>query len=257
MVWAQQDWGQQDRGLYREGLPDVLTPPPAAAPIDNSVVERFRRAYAGRKSPRIVAFWNQEFDDQVSSFGNEEVRIRDMESFAVTGTWNGTAGVRDRTIIMQSGPSVVESARRPGFSETSAWAFEAAFSQVFAEAGAHLVDRATITRTTAARDRSTGRADQKRAEGAAVAEADLVMEVLVARDWRSPVGTAFKVAVKDVRSGRVLANVVTMALPPQRSTQQYAATNRGFVPVTSEVTVDQVGRQLAVETMVGLLGAWR
>ena len=86
--------------------------------------------------------------------------------------------------------------------------------------------------------------------------ADLLMEVLATRDPRSPVGTAFKVTVKQISSGRVLANVVTLALPPEQTTTRYVATKHGFEPVAQLVTVDLVGRRLAIETMVGLLGAW-
>jgi len=54
----------------------------------------------------------------------------------------------------------------------------------------------------------------------------------------------------------VLANVVTLALPPEQTTTRYVATKHGFEPVAQFVTVDLVGRRLAIETMVGLLGAW-
>ncbi len=87
-------------------------------------------------------------------------------------------------------------------------------------------------------------------------KADLLMEILATRDHRSPAGTAFKVTVKEISSGRVLANVVTLALPPEQTAPSYAATKHGFVPVELPVTVDLVGRRLAIETMVGLLGAW-
>jgi hypothetical protein len=88
-------------------------------------------------------------------------------------------------------------------------------------------------------------------------KADLLMEVLATHDPRSPAGTAFKVTVKEVSSGRVLANVVTLALPPEQTAPSYVATKHGFVPVEQPVTVDLVGRRLAIKTMVGLLGAWR
>jgi hypothetical protein len=87
-------------------------------------------------------------------------------------------------------------------------------------------------------------------------KADLLMEVLATRDPRSPAGTAFKVTVKEISSGRVLTNVVTLALPPEQTTTRYAATKHGFESVAQPVTVDLVGRRLAIETMVGLLGAW-
>jgi hypothetical protein len=119
------------------------------------------------------------------------------------------------------------------------------------------IDRGMAIRSTDHASKSTSAPGQARGEMAGVAGmADLLMEVLATRDPRSPVGTAFKVTVKQISTGRVLANVVTLALPPEQTTTRYVATKHGFEPVAQFVTVDLVGRRLAIETMVGLLGAW-
>jgi len=165
---------------------------------------------------------------------------------------------RGREITVRTGPVNTEAPRRPNFAEPSRWAFEAAFSQAFAEAGVDFIDRAMAIRATDRAAKKTGAVDQARAEMSGVAgKADLLMEVLVTHDPRSPVDAAFKVTVKQISTGRVLANVVTLALPPESAAPRYAATKHGFVPVEQPVTVDLVGRRLAIETMVGLLGSWR
>jgi len=63
---------QLDPQGYRTGLPSVMAPMGNQAPIDDGTVARFRQAYAARKSPRIMAFWNRELDDRVSSAENSK-----------------------------------------------------------------------------------------------------------------------------------------------------------------------------------------
>jgi hypothetical protein len=238
---------QLDSQGYRTGLPPVMTSMGDQAPIDSRTVERFRQAYAARKSPRIMAFWNRELDDRVSSAGNVETHVEQRDVGVGMAVPGGIVWGRDRDTVVRSHVIEPETARRPNFAEPSKWVFEAAFSQAFSEAGVSFIDRDMAIRTT----------DQGRGEMAGVAgKADLLMEILATRDHRSPAGTAFKVTVKEISSGRVLANVVTLALPPEQTAPSYAATKHGFVPVERPVTVDLVGRRLAIETMVGLLGAW-
>jgi hypothetical protein len=249
---------QLDSQGYRTGLPPVMAPTGNQTPIDDGTVERFRQAYAARKSPRIMAFWNRELDDRASSAGNVETRVEQRD----IGVGVAAPGVivwgRDRDLTLRSRVIEPETARRPDFAEPSKWAFEAAFSQAFSEAGVDFIDRSMAIRSTDYASKKTDAADQARSEMAGVAGmADLLMEVLATRDPRSPVGTAFKVTVKQISTGRVLANVVTLALPPEQTTTRYAATKHGFEPMAEPVTVDLVGRRLAIETMVGLLGAWR
>jgi hypothetical protein len=249
---------QLDSQGYRTGLPPVMAPMGNQAPIDNGTIERFRQAYAARKSPRIMAFWNRELDDRTSSAGNVETRVEQRDIGVGMAGPGGIVWGRDREITARSHVNESETARRPDFSEPSKWAFEAAFSQAFSEAGVDFIDRSMAIRSTDHASKKTDAADQARGEMAGVAGmADLLMEVLATRDPRSPVGTAFKVTVKQISTGRVLANVVTLALPPDQTTTRYAATKHGFEPVEAPVTVDLVGRRLAIETMVGLLGAWR
>ena len=249
---------QIDSQGYRTGLPPVMAPMGSQGPSDDGTVDRFRQAYAARKSPRIIVFWNRELDDHASSTGNVETRIERRDIGVGVAVPGAIVWGQDRDVTIRSRVAEPETARRPDFAELSKWAFEASFSQAFSEAGVNFIDRSLAIRTTDHASKKSGGADQARGEMAGVAgTADLLMEVLATRDPRSPVDTAFKVTVKQISSGRVLANVVTLALPPERTSTGYAATKHGFVPVTQPVTVDLVGRRLAVETMVGLLGAWR
>ena len=222
---------QLDSQGYRTGLPPVMAPTGNQAPIDDGTVERFRQAYVARKSPRIMAFWNRELDDRASSAGNVETRLEQRD----IGVGVAAPGVivwgRDRDLTLRSRVNEPETARRPDFAEPSKWAFEAAFSQAFSEAGVDFIDRSMAIRSTDHASKSTNAPDQARGEMAGVAGmADLLMEVLATRDPGSPVGTAFKVTVKQISSGRVLANIVTLALPPEQSTTRYVATKHGFEP---------------------------
>ena len=57
---------QIDSQGYRTGLPPVMAPMGNQPPIDDGTIDRFRQAYATRKSPRIMVFWNRELDDHAS-----------------------------------------------------------------------------------------------------------------------------------------------------------------------------------------------
>jgi hypothetical protein len=180
---------QLDSQSYRTGLPPVMTPMGDQAPIDNRTVERFRQAYAARKSPRIMAFWNRELDDRVSSAGSVETHVEQRDVGVGLAVPGGIVWGRDRDTVVRSHVIEPETTRRPNFAEPSKWAFEAAFFQAFSEAGVSFIDRGMAIRTT----------DQGWGEMAGVAgKADLLMEILVTRDHRSPAGTAFKVTVKEI-----------------------------------------------------------
>ena len=71
---------QLDPQGYRTGLPSVMAPMGNQAPIDDGTVARFRQAYAARKSPRIMAFWNRELDDRVSSAENFETHVEQRDA---------------------------------------------------------------------------------------------------------------------------------------------------------------------------------
>jgi hypothetical protein len=234
--------------LQRPGVPRVLIQPAPAAPADPIVADRFAAAYAGEGRPRIVVFWNRAFDDRVATAWTD-----------VTAQYTGTFDRRDGGDVVTawaSGAKPGEAPVRPGLDERSGWQFEAAFSRTFADAGVHFVDRAAIMRSTAAAgDADAQRPNLQAIEASALAaHADLLMEVLMTPDAGAPVGFAFRVTVKNLADGAILANVATSAVPPVES--GYVATNRGFQKTVAAVGIDQAAHQLAIETMDGLLLGW-
>ena len=193
---------QLDSQGYRTGLPPVMAPMGDQAPIDDGTVERFRQAYAARKSPRIMAFWNRELDDRVSSAGNVETRMEQRDIGVGVAVPGGIVWGRDRDT---DGALACERARdfpAAGFRGTVEMGVRSGVFPGFLRSRGELHrsrhgdphHRSCLEENSAA--------DQARGEMAGVAGmADLLMEVLATRDPRSPVGTAFKVTVKQISIG--------------------------------------------------------
>lgn len=262
-----------DSSIYRSGVPDVLQPAGPASSNDDAVLDRFRRLYAARKAPRIVVFWNREFSDRVASNYRTGLRISERTEADVTGTSETVFGPDGpvtfdehqvsgaRTIDVTIGESVSDSDshRRPGLLENDDWSVEAAFTRLFIEAGGNLIDRAVAMRTTAARAKEEGaeRLDPQQIETSALlGKADLLMEVLQTPDKEGPIGFRFRVSVKDIRTGRVLANITTVGRPADAAETEWRAGRDGFVKVSRRYKADSIGRQVGLETMRALVAVW-
>lgn len=237
----------QDGGTMRRGVPPVLTPPAPAEPVDPLVIGSFAAGYAAQGRPRIVVFWNRVYDDRVATAWTDV-------AVEYEGRFDRPDG-RDTVTLRGAGAHADATPARPGLDERSGWQFEAAFSRAFAEAGAHFVDRALIMRSAASGTDADRPNIQAIETSALAAHADLLMEVLLTPDETAPVGFSFRVTVKRVADGAVLANLVTSAIPPVEG--GYVATNRGFKKLPAAVGIDQAARQLAIETMDGMLLGWR
>lgn len=265
-----------DAPVYRSGVPDVLEPESTVSRNDDAVLDQFRRLYAARKAPRIVVFWNREFSDRASDYRAVR-RITEREKVNIAGNvtrpaektvWPtgpvtyddfqiSASRTRDRTISENISDGYDD--QRLGMLESEDWSAEAAFTSLFIEAGGNLIDRAVAMRTTAARAREEGaeHLDQQQVETSALlGKADLLMEVLQTPDSDGPIGFRFRVSVKDVRTGRMLANITTVGRPAGAAETEWRATRDGFVKVARSYMAGSVGRQVGLETMRALVAVW-
>jgi len=269
-----------------QGLQGVYAADTMAEERDNAeaVAERFRGAYLKAQQPRMAVYLNRALSDEVREWKAAERivvtgQLKAREAYEKTGSADGrpailaaSAGEEQepngrKTLAGQlaadaqysaSWQTLAEDAPRSAVGEAWSWALEDGFSQPLLEAGTRLVDRATILRLTAAgQDNPTDPSGQlavKQVEMSALkGYADLLVEILVADRYETAGEYEFKVSVKEVQSGQILAQATTLYPGGKKHGRQYAATSRGFVP---EEDPYRTGQGLAFELMESLAMRW-
>jgi hypothetical protein len=252
---------------YREQQRPVLEPPAAAQAPDRSkeILEAFQSAYRAAGAPRIALFWNVVLTDQVAEGMTSSSRVRGENNRTVNRLEQQTSGEAgssrlvdgdDRrtsdVTVNRTSRQTDSSKRGMPFAERDAWLLEGAFTKALLEGGADLIDRNLMMRITAASVEREGR-DQRTVESnALVGKADVLLEVLLTQDVDSPLGWGFRVTLRDISTGRLKGSFYAKAIPEiAKLPAQFQATSKGFerVEVRPVVTVDHVGRKLALDAM--------
>ena len=251
---------------YRADEPAVLARP--APPPDPAigVLARFRAAYARARTPRIVVFWNREFDDEVASEYEDRQTEREVESTTGNGLETITQGpagqatrhedsqLRDRMKETVSGTHRVRPAPR-GHAGTQAvdWQIEIAFNTALASAGVQLVDRRMVMRLSGVAMGADARANVQAIETRGLAHfADVVIEVLQSQDGRAPGGVSFRITARALNRAQTLANLVSSG-QPHRGPMPLVAGPNGFERASAPAPgPSQVGSELALETLASL-----
>jgi len=250
------------RAQYRDGLPPVMTPPPHyAAPDPAGVLAGFADTYRRQGAPRVIVFWNRALSDATAS----AYELRSDSRSDTHGAEDLTLYADGRTITRDSttesssrmGLHRTDDGKRGGLSERADWRAEEGFNKAMLANGVRLVDRAMAIRATAAGPGGGG-GDAVAAESAALAgKADLLVEILQTPDASAPSGYAFRVDVKDVRSGALLANFVTRGDPPQ-GPRRFVAGGNGYERERPRApSIGTVGAQVGQEMLTALATHWR
>lgn len=216
---------------FRPDQPEVIVPPPAAAPAETVVPAAFRQAYESAGRPSLMLFWNEQFDDQL--------RTQTQEVRAYSGNER-----RDFTRIVDAAK------RRSLLGERDDTRVRAAFIALLAQAGIVPLDRAMAMRLDSMR---SGGTDGKLVEAQAASnKAALLLEVVQFFDRAAPLGVVFSVTIKDLRTGAVTKQFTSQPIwPVAAGTGRYVASpNGGFVwsapsrpPATPEFVGEELGRQ--------------
>jgi len=252
---------------YRDNMPEVLDGPArsaSSAATSNAVTtSAFRSAYVRHKSPRMVVFWNRQLTDSLSTSYEEwsrftlaDGRVVDKQLYS-----DGSNVVAGRAVEaeLRSGrtATTADGARVTGLAERADWKAAQGFNRTMLAGGARLIDRTLIMRSTAL-SKGVDRGDAQSVEMSALTgKADLLVEVLQTPDASAPSGYTFRVDVKDIRSGTLLATVVTQGIPASNGPGRWVAGPNGYQrerPLPP--TVDQVGARVATEVMQALLTNW-
>lgn len=254
-------------GLYRGGQPIVLSSPPeepkASGPGEDAIIAVYRRAYRDLKRPRIAIYWNRTLTDRISqwfqpkrikSTGEVELNFRVPEG-PLKGTGRGSRNLGLEHL--RTDPI------RAGMRERVAMEFQDGFYGPLLETGTRLIDRAAILRLE--RNDLPNRLQRDTAPDIQALEtealkdyADLLLEVLLIADRKTPTGFAFRILVKRIRNGQIVASRFTRGIiaeddddkdPPKGELKPGPG---GFyrVPVErKKIEPKDIGRQLAIETM--------
>jgi hypothetical protein len=248
---------------YRADVPAVLTPPPPPASPLAMASRAFRERYARQGSPRIILFWNRVLSDEVQSQYADRVSVTTTSrEAAVAGpvgwTGYGTAAGRVETLDAAATKERIREGSRDSMAEAADWRVETAFNRAFIDNGARFVDRSVAIRATAHGRRLGATPNVQDIEmSALVGKADLMMEVLQTPDSRSPVGYGFRVEVKDVRTGRILATATSNGDGLQQGPGAMVATRHGFVrSAPAAISLEDVGEALAADVMGSLSARW-
>ena len=281
--------------------PPVSAPQDAVpSPARGATVAAFNTAYRRAGEPSIAIFWNRAFDDQLSQWEADyrrsitgEASARGNEIFEQQGSNGektdslGTA-VQSMSAAQPSGEALGSYERnvkggsrilaseyrerrrgqeRVGMSEAAEFEFSAGFLGPFLENRVKVLDRQAIMRLverdSAKEAGSEMIADYQKIEtDALVGYADYVGEILFSPDGDGDLGMSFLVSVKEVGTGRVVAQFRSSAeVPGSKAVDapRYVATSAGFeiaeTPVIAAPPLE-VGEQLAHETMQALTRVW-
>lgn len=249
---------------YRPGTPEVLTPAPRAPSMRAGQEARSADDYRRAGSPRIVVFWNRELSDRIANDYDTVVMERGEASegaaAAVSRNGRSAEGSRVTTYDREAriGRREVDDDRREGLlEEDREWQFLEAFQGRLQSYGLVLVDRSLAMRAVAAAE--GGPTDKQTAEMRGIAGlADLMMTVTQTPAPDAPLGIRFKIAVTNVKDGRMIATLVADGEGPPRGPGRFVAGANGFEREQApSLDAAQAGSNLASELLLRLAGKWR
>lgn len=242
---AQVTYRDEPVPFMREGQPAVQRPasPPPDARV--GIRSRFRAAYARANSPKMVIFWNREFTDEV---GTGYDLVQSSDSFVERRGSSISAGSETRLGIR----STTDNRRESQLSEAGDFDCEQGFQGALGQAGARLIDRTAIMRTTGAARGAGATANVQELETQAIlAKADIIIEVT---QMGGGGGTNFKVVARDLRRAKILAAFRTNGRPPP-APRRYVAGPNGFeLARAAEPSSERIGEQVAIELISRLAG---
>lgn len=248
---------------YRSGMPETLTPAPRAMGAPSSSNEAFRAAYAKAGRPRIAVFWNRDLDDRLSTDYDSVLQASHDSSrvaavaVAPHGGVVGAAEQISAVTTVRAGERAAEvRGARSGLPERTDWPVATAFNGHLQSAGVRLVDRTLAMRALAAAATADERRDVQTVEIKALQDkADLLVEILQTPDEAAPLGVMFRIDVKAIASGEILASVASDGQPPKTGPGRFVAGAGGFVrEAPPEPTATDIGQALAGAMMTALSG---
>ena len=233
--------------LTDEDLKEDRSAPQRTESVD-VILSRFKGAF-GEQPPRMAVFWNRAFDDQVSDWSSNTRGV-----VSTRASLNGE--VPDGNVNLQAQGQAAAQGEYRSNRQTGpagpAFELQSGLVSQMVEAGVTVVDRAAIMRITdnalETGEFSRLSPDQRRLEMRALGEhADMLLV------FRKLASDRFEGQVLNVRDGSVRVMLSSNGVPPEKAGgRQWKATDRGFQKVERTVTLDEIGRELALQTLARL-----
>lgn len=232
-------------GGYREGMPAVNTPAPAADPGagGRATLAAFARWNQAQSRPSMLLFWNRELlEDGASQY--DDVKT------------TGAAVVRGRGVAVGASETRRYRERstdgRYGFSDDLfSKGVESSILTTFLSAGARIIDRETMMRKVSTKRTADERLDIQHLETLALGQGvQYLVEILPDDDAASPTGVTFTVKVTHLPTATVRAQFLTNGEPPT-GPARFEAVSGGFEKRTPspERTPGAIGAQVAHDVM--------
>lgn len=234
--------------LTDDDLRDDRTAPQRQESAD-SIIQRFRAAY-GNDTPRVAVFWNRAFDDQVSDWSSNTRGVVSARGALTGEVPEGKVNLQGQGQVAAQGEYRSSRRYRPA---GPAFELQGGLVSQLNDAGVTVVDRDAIMRITdnalETGDFARLSPDQRRLEMRALGEhADMLLV------FRTLARDRFEIEVLDVRDGAIRAMLSSNGVPPEKAkARQWKATDHGFQKVEQTVTLDEIGQELALQTL-GKLG---
>lgn len=247
--------------VYRPNLPGVLASQPSNAPDDGpAILKALAEANEQRGKPRTILFWNRTLHaglreakvtektikHENESAGTEERQVDGTGGEIKLKTDKDTRTSTERTEDLKS-----DLGHRDGIRETASWILEDAVVRAVTAAGVRLVDRNAAIRFVGS-EAIAAQEDSYLTEVAAVrGKSDLILEILITDEANAPSNFLYRITVREVGSGRLLASRTTDARPPsqpQSGNLRFGTTGLERIPVTAPTLADiakELSKQVA------------
>lgn len=249
---------------YRQDLPAVNTPPPAANPNAGNDFAKaaFASWYAKAGRPPILVFWNRELtDDATTEYEGRVTSVAgaaSQTSGAAVAGWGVAASrgqassvaISETTVGVNRVTDTQYANMNPAFSQ----GLESGFLSAFINAGGKMISREAMMRQVSRKVAKDERLDKQWMETEALNQGiKYLIEVLPNRNYNAATGMSVTIRVTYLPSAEVRAQFVTSGEPP-KGPSRLVAGERGFErrAAVSTRTDDLVGAQLAYETMAKL-----
>lgn len=267
----------------------MLTDPPSETETETEpavsredIVKIFSDSYQREGDPTIAIFWNRKFDDQLSQWEATHRRIREKhvvgnplqpsssEDTNSRGELDDSLKEQNKgersVLISNYSERRANQQSRFGLGEGETFEFEAGYSQILIANKVKIIDRSAIMRIierdNARESKTETLADYQKIEtDALIGYADYLAEILFIKDNTADMGMAFMVTIKEVATGKIAAMFKSKGevVKNEKVETQWVVTANGYKLEELEgdmVTPNDIGEQLAFETMHNLCKGW-
>jgi hypothetical protein len=214
------------------------------------ILERFRARFAGEDPLRFAVFWNRELPERISDWRSQRRVV-----LGISGEAKGTD--QDKATDLESRGAITSQAEYRGtrrhYDSDTAFALQSGLIRALREAGVSVIDQALAQRITdnALEDGTFARLSPDRARLAMRAldrHAEYVLELTAGENFGDE--ATYNVRVLSVNDASILASFTTPARPPETSDQtEWVTTESGYEKRERPLSMTQVGRELALETL--------